>query len=505
VLVVGAGSTGLAAALELARNGVRARIVDRAAAPTTESRGTGLQPRTLELLDLHGIGDELMARGQVNRALAFFRDGREVGAVDFSLAPSRYRGSPALPQSMTEEVLRRTLAGYGIEVEWDREVVALAVAPDGVTVQMRGGEHQTAEARCAWLVAADGAGSTVRRLLGVPFDGVSYPERWGLMDADLDWPLTPDRVRVFRSSGSPEQFVTVPLGGRRYRLQTDGLNAAGDVAPTVAEMQDRLDAHSGQVGRVANPGWTSTFRVHRKLVQRYRSGRVLLAGDAAHVHTPAGAQGLNTGIQDAFNLAWKLAAVLDGLAPEQLIDSYESERRPVAAGVLGLTEGLARDRPELDAIDPEGRRRTAAIVSQCAISYRDGPLGEVPATAHKVAAGDRLPDVTLSHGRLYEALRPGGIIVALLGGDEAQSAGDADRLRPWASHVRVLDLTGRPLTLDAEALPDPDGAVRAALGMARGVVVIRPDAYLAAMCEAPTRPALEALDAALGRLLQRRR
>lgn len=464
VLVVGAGGSGLAAALELAARGVTVRIVDRATGPCTESRGTGLQPRTLELLEMHDATRDLVAAGNPISTMTAFLDQERVMEVDFRLAPSPYP-SIALPQSGTEGVLRRRLAERGVHVEWGTQLTDLAQDADGVDAVLAGGAGDTSTVRADWLVGADGASSTVRDRIGLTFEGTSYAERWGLMDVDLDWDLPDDSVRIFQTSRERGQFIVVPFGGRRYRVQTDQMDANDDGRPTLAGMQERFDRYTRLRGTLSNPVWGSNFRIHRRQVVAYRSGRVFLAGDSAHIHAPAGGQGLNTGIQDGINLGWKLAHVARGLADEALLDTYEQERHPVAAAVLRMTEVLARTPERAGSFDPDDMARRAAVVSQCALTYRDGPLGDpaLPDAGH-LQAGDRVPDVELGDRHLYELLRGRRVVVAVLGGaeDDVQWPGDLA-----VDVVRI-----------GTEVPDPRNGLAAALGVDRGAVVIRPDGHL---------------------------
>ena len=470
VIVVGGGPTGLATALELTRQGAAVRVFDAAPAPNTESRGTGLQARTLELLDLYDASEEILARSNRAKAFVAFRNGAEIGRIDFTLAAPRFGGSPVLPQAITEGILRDRLAAAGVTVEYGVTVKTVDRADDRCTVHATGADGGAIAVDASWVVGADGARSPIRTLLDLPFDGVSYPEGWGLMDATLDWSLPGDVVRVFRGDG-PQQFVVVPLGGDKYRLQLDHRDEAVQAGPPdVAEMQAALDRYAPVPGTIATPTWVSAFRVHRRQIVAYREGRILLAGDAAHIHTPAGAQGLNTGIQDGINLGWKLALVATGKADAALLDSYQDERKPIAAGVLQLAEVLARNPDAMlgdGSVSPE---ILSARVGQLLVSYRDGPLGQqTPAGA--LGAGDRLPDVEIGGTSLYHRLRGGGVTVAVFGGET-----DVGALARFGDAVRIWHV-------DAD---DPDGVFARALGLAQGAAVIRPDIYLGAVVAGAT-------------------
>ena len=469
VVIVGAGPTGLATALELTRQGVAVRLFDQASAANTESRGTGLQARTVELLALYGVSEEILAKSNRAKAFVAFRNGEEIGRINFLLA-APHIGSPVIPQAITESILRKQLATAGIHVEFGVEVHKIDRIKNRCIVHATDRDGCPLEVVASWVVGADGARSAIRTMLDLPFDGVSYPEGWGLMDATLDWSLPNDAVRVFRADG-PQQFVVVPLGGNVYRIQLDH-RAEADTAspPTIEEMQAAFDRYVPVPGRISEPTWQSAFRVHRRQVVTYRDGHVLLAGDAAHIHTPAGAQGLNTGIQDGINLGWKLALVVSEKADEALLDSYQDERKPIAAGVLQLAEVLARNPDAMlgdGSVSPEV---LSARVGQLLVNYRDGPLGQLAQRgAGELVAGDRLPDIEIGNRSLYHYLRSAGVTVAIFGGQT-----DIGPLAAtWGDAIRIWHVD----------LDDPHGVLAATLGLREGAAVIRPDVYLGAIAE----------------------
>lgn len=466
VLVVGAGSAGMATALELRRHNIPVTVIDAASAPQTESRGIGIQPRTLELLDMYGLGEELAARGQRISALAHHLDGVEEGRIDFTPAPSRYNFTISLPQCTTESLLRDRLVEFGVVPLWGHRITRVAQDDAGATVTIDS-PHGELTWRADWVIGADGGRSTMRKLVGLPFDGESYPEAWGLLDVTLDWELPNDVVRVFRLADGPQQFVAAPLGGNSYRVQMDHRPAElADQTPTLEEMQAAFDLFTGHRATLRNPGWASTFTLHRRQVVAYRAGRVFLVGDAAHIHTPAGGQGLNTGIQDGFNLAWKLALVAQGRAEERLLDTYDSERKPIATGVLKLSEILARTpRLLLDdaSLSPEAK---AARIGQLMVNYRDEALGQEARQVPGLVAGDRLPDVDFNGARTYVAMSSGRIALVVVG--DAGSECLNDETRAWVEHSDHVAL--HHLASESQ-LPR-------ALGLLEGAFVIRPDGYL---------------------------
>jgi 2-polyprenyl-6-methoxyphenol hydroxylase-like FAD-dependent oxidoreductase len=463
VLVVGAGPTGLALACELAWRRVRVRIVDAARGPVTTSNALGVMPRTLEQLEPHGIVDAMLRRGLVVPRIDMRIGGRLAASIETALEGSRFASLLVLPQRDTEQLLVERLGELGARVEWqtragdvtvDDECACVTLRPaagdgrseagDGRAKAREGGGERM---RVPWLVACDGVGSTVRDELGIAFEGAAYREAFNLADARIDWPLETGVAHSFLSPAG--LFFAVPLPGEapRFRLiiaEPSGSAAERRPDPDLATLYDWLRERTppgiAERTTIHEPEWTSRFGIQRRVVPSLRHRRVLLAGDAAHVHSPAGAQGMNTGLQDAANLGWKLAAVLRGEAPDALLDSYDAERLPVARAVIGATHGLTSGVTSKTAATLVGRvlggllardavrRRVLATTYGMLVQYRRSPIvaGRArlaplrrvlwpDAQAH---AGDRAPDVVANGTRLYDALlHPGMTLLAFAGGD----------------------------------------------------------------------------------------
>ncbi|MFI0818667.1 FAD-dependent monooxygenase [Streptomyces sp. NPDC021098] len=473
VLIIGAGPAGLTLAVDLARRGVSARIVERGEGLFPGSRGKGLQPRTQEVFDDLGVMAAVRAAGGPYPPMMGWEDDRRLGAFEMIVRNGPTPGTPyhdiwMLPQWRTAEVLYARLRELGGEVAFGAECTGLTQDADGVTARLAHADGSAEDVRAAYAVAADGGRSTVRKALGIGMAGESVdPVPRLVADVALTG-LDRDHWHVWQKAkgGSLSLCPLAGTGLFQAMAQYDDVDAVPDPDP---EAVRRLIAERTHLAAsdVRDVRWASPFRVRAAMAERFREGRVFLVGDAAHIHSPAGGQGLNTGVQDAYNLGWKLGAVLRGGADAALLDSYEEERMPVAAGVLGISTRIHRAGMVGNAKEP---RRTAEV-HQLGLTYRGGALAvdrrQDAATA--LRAGDRAPDApcTLPDGtpfRLFDAFRGPHVTVLALGGAEPPA--------PERASV-VAYRVGGP----APDLLDPDGHLRAGYGD-RGVLVIRPDGYV---------------------------
>lgn len=329
VLIIGAGPVGLTLANELTRRNIRCQIVDRATGPAEHSRALIVHCRTQEFLEQAGLRERVAARAIEVHGMRFNRAHRDLATIPFNLG--RF---PALsiPQQLTEDALRSALAEQGVRVEWGAELTSL-VQEGGNVVAMVDGKPRTA----TYAVGCDGAHSAVRHLLDVPFEGDSLPEILWMADAVLHWDVPPGYVRQFLHPLGLLSAIPMPAG--IWRLATLSSDPSG--TPTHAFFEDAVTRCGGRVPDRMEIVWMSTFRVNCRLAAQYRRDHVFLAGDAAHIHSPIGGQGMNVGMQDAFSLAPKLAATFSG-ANNRILDSYEAERRPVAADVIRANARVAR-------------------------------------------------------------------------------------------------------------------------------------------------------------------
>lgn len=445
VLVVGAGPTGLMLACELALGGVRARLLEERTDTPNITRAFAVHARTLELLDARGLADQVLARG-----VRVYQVAPPGGAMlDLRELPTEYGMVLMVPQSGTETVLQARADELGVQTTRGAEVVGLDQNAGGVTATLASGETLRAD----YLVGCDGAHSAVRRLVGIDFAGKQYETH--ILLADVRLTRAPEDA-LFAKTSDRGVVLIVPFGAGWYRaIAWDRLREQAPLSEPVteAEMRDAFARIAGEDFGMSEMRWSSRFLSERRQARHYRAGRVFLAGDAAHVHSPLGGQGMNTGIGDAMNLGWKLSRAVHGSAPAWLLDSYEAERHPVGASVLALTDafnrlvlGRSAVRRALMALAvgsvvriPRARRLMADRLSGIGIAYArekgDDPL-----------VGRRMADIDCNGTRLYELLR-GGLFVLVTAAPVALDRADV---------VQAVD--SRPELPDA-FLVRPDGYV----------------------------------------------
>lgn len=392
VMICGAGPAGLTLAIDLARRGVPFRLIEKMDRPFSGSRGKGIQPRTQEVFEDLGIIDGVVAAGGTYPRLREYQaDGsyaeRDVAERADPTSAEPYHMALMIPQFLTERLMRERLAEFGHQVEFGYELVGFEQGEDGVTARIVGPAGAEA-VRTRYLIGADGGRSFVRGALDVGFPGKTLGVR--AMVADVALTGLDREVWHQFNDGNMERMVSVcPLAGTDlFQIQAvippegEADLSADGIERMIAERTARNDVN------IQSVAWASTYSMNARIADRYRIGRALLIGDAAHIHPPTGGQGLNTSVQDAYNLGWKLAAVLGG-APDRLLDSYESERRPVAEAMLGLATGL------LDAAK-RGEMRRGREVRQLNIGYPGSPLAlDASGRVGALLAGDRAPDAPL--------------------------------------------------------------------------------------------------------------
>ncbi|WP_433759450.1 FAD-dependent monooxygenase [Nocardia sp. CA-135398] len=511
VLIAGAGPIGLTTAIELRRRGIACRIIDPLLEPPRYAKAVGIQPRTLEVFEGMGVLRQMLDAAIQLRGQILYVNGAEVARMELALPPDIPFEFIGLPQYETERILRDRLTALGTTIERGTRLTTFEQGDEDVrAVLSRADADETVRAR--YLVGCDGAHSTVRKTLGLTFEGAAFDEQYMLGDVELDWSLP--RGYSIRSMHQTDGvtdgvLVCIPLPGRsRYRISMlvpDELASAsvgGDnIAhgfesgrkPELSQLQAVLDRLGPEPTEASELRWSSVFRISHRIVDSYSRGRVFVAGDAAHIHPPTGAQGMNTGIQDAHNLAWKLALAVEGDAATDLLASYDAERRPVGEEVVGRTVRSAREGIGADSTDPDYVLQREA---QLLIDYGDSPIVAESIDEPLPRSGSRAPDAA---GLTRDAVAFDIRLFALLGrvehtiliyADETSTATDLRELEQLADAAKVaahghLDayLIAAPRADVAETiLPlirDTAGKFAQSYSARQGsVFVVRPDGYL---------------------------
>ena len=521
VLVVGAGPVGLTMALELERHGLASRIVDCEEVPSDKSKALVIWGRTLELLEpVEHLVADLQTEGVPAVAASIYGNGQRLVHLEFDRDDTAYPRPLMIPQCDTERVLTRHLADRGVAVE--RSVSLTDFTDDGqrVRAKLRHADGREEIVNCPWLLGCDGAHSTVRKGLGFVFSGECEPNDWMLADVHLEGPLAHDEVSIFWHVLGIVAFF--PIGRDRFRIVADLGHASGSekpADPTLAAVQATIHSRGLSHMRVYDPVWLSGFRIHERKVADYSRGRVFLAGDAAHIHSPAGGQGMNTGMQDVCNLAWKLALVHRGQGRTTLLDTYSLERSAIGEMVLRnasrLTQLATLRNPILQFVRNHVallagkltavQQRAVADLTELAVHYPESPLNGDDAgqswdgTLH---CGDRVPDANLLD---WPARQPTRLLAQLAGTHHRllifPQSNDPEQLAALAHAARSLggefgEQVQAQLVMPAVAtdgltaigfqaggfrsvLIDVDSQVRQRFGI-RGtaIALVRPDGYL---------------------------
>jgi 2-polyprenyl-6-methoxyphenol hydroxylase-like FAD-dependent oxidoreductase len=516
ILIVGAGPTGLVLAIELARRGVPLHLVDRHPEPLRWDRATTVKARSLEVFSGMGLADTFVRRGRIVRGVQLFSGEAKVAFYRFDGLDSPFPFMLSIPEDETERILTEKLEQLGGRVERGVEFVGLEQGDRSVRARLRSLHASERMIEASWVVGTDGLHSAVREAIGDQFDGHDEPSPWGVVDAHLAGWRHPGDFAAAQLE--PPMLYPIPLPKGRWRVFFRPDPKEDDVLATVSA---RLTAMSPGAA-LQDPDEPQLFHTHSRVVRRYRIGRVLLAGDAAHACSPFEGHGMNTGIQDAYNLSWKLALVVSGAAPPSLLDSYEAERRPVAQAVARSgDEAEARvtqqDPSARQALirfltTPEGRQLAATAGAEIAFGYDQSPIVDevVPhagTAARGTQIGFRLGDAASLEGRnrtccLHELIgAPGHTLLLMLGEADPGAVHDglvlasaaAERYRP---HVQAYVVTRNALKhedIPDELLCDPTGALHERLGAEQPCLcLVRPDGHLGLRAEPPSLSALQA-------------
>ena len=515
VLVVGAGPTGLMMASELARHGIKCRIIEKASETSRLSKALAIHARTLEIFENLGIADGFVTRGMKAHGASVYSGSKRIVHFLFNNLDSRYNYALMLPQNETEELLGAHLGSFGVKVERSTELIGISQDADGVTASLQRPDGSEESCRAGYLVGCDGAHSAVRHALNLAFEGAEYAEVFALADIMVDSALPDDEIIGF--AGEKGLVFFFPIAHGRYRMMADVPPPEPQGEPTVQQLQAIIDNQCHIPARLHDPNWTAYFKIHRRQTSSYRVGRAFLAGDAAHIHSPAGGQGMNTGLQDAYNLAWKLAATIKGVVKPAVLDSYTPERHAVGKQVLKMTDTMTRVMELRNPVATTIRDRLISVLSSAEIfrntgarqmseldvNFRDSPIvseyheGVFGAFAvfGGPRAGDRAPDaeglqVNGASRRLFDLLRGDKHTLLLC----ADGTGSGELAQLGSIARQVADKYGKSITTflvtkgGAAAIPgwqgdtviDTTGALRQAYHVAAaGVYLIRPDGYVA--------------------------
>ena len=495
VLIVGAGPSGLAMACALAHLGIPFRILDKNNSPVEGSNATWLQPRSLQFFHLLGVVDAFLKKGHHCQALTLRVRGKPLGRIPFDQNGSTYPYVIVLPQHETEKLLLAHLEQRGGKVERSVTLTHLSQSDTAVKTTLRDASGKEEQATFSWVVGCDGAASTVRNLCQIAFPGAELPGQFVVADTRMDSFLSPHDMHVFFDRETV--CAIFPMGSRRYRICANLHQSHPRKIFTEMEVREVVAERTDTNFNVESVSWISPFWTHSRQVDRMRAGRVFLVGDAAHIHSPAGGQGLNSGIQDAANLAFKLAMVIRGEANEGLLESYQAERHPVVAETIAQSEyftrlvqsrvSIKKKWEALIAPSPAtfpgliGRR-----IAQMDTRYPDSPAICLPGRKETPSApqpGDIAPDIRLAPGKsLYTELQAMRHLVLLFEGQARSAANTLQRQleEQFGQAIKVIRVTHKASD-EPGIIADPEGRLYALYEVATmATYVIRPDAHIVA-------------------------
>ena len=523
VLIVGAGPTGMTAAIELSRFGIPVRLVEKTAEPATTSRAVGVQARTLELFEQRGMAGKMLAAGNKAPGASIHGGGKRIFRLTYSHIDSNYGFTLFISQAETERVLREQLAAQNVPIERSVEMIAFAQAeshgssgrPGTVSATLRHGDGSLEELEASYMISAEGAHSKVRKTLGLDFQGKALEENYALGDFYVDSELAQTDMQIFSSEyGFMGMF---PMGDHRWRVIASNplSEPSKDTKPELDELQKIYDMRAEIPAKFRDLQWSSWFHINSRMTERLQDEQTFLGGDSAHIHSPAGAQGMNTGIQDSINLGWKLAMVMQGKAKNHLLDTYGEDRLPVIHSVLEGTEGLTRligsenstVRAAVSHIAPLivgtefVQTKSTTTLSQIGLNYRESSLSETHEHYGSMRAGDRIPDldVTLLNqphsakqapkpAKLFGLIDPSKFMLLYVNiSDPVALHNEVQKtLAPWQDVINGYQI-GAPDPASSQYKHFTDN-----FGSKPSLVLVRPDSYIGFMAGEDSLPKLVA-------------
>ncbi len=530
VLIVGAGPVGLTMALALSIAGIKYRIVDKAPHRSDKSKALGIHARTLELLESLGVVDTFLQIGKVVHATNIFHGTKKLVHFSFDEIHSPYNFALMVPQSETERILAEELSKRGIEIERESELTNFVQDDESITATLKHPDGREEQIESNWLIGCDGAHSAVRHILKLEFEGSTYDEGFATIDCHVDWKQPEDELNGFVADDGIVFFF--PMGDHRYRVIATGPKHAPEDVLTLEEMQAIVNKRCDQSIPLSNPVWLTWFTINRRSVRQYRSGRAFVCGDAAHVHSPVMGQGMNTGMQDALNLAWKIELVEKGIAAPELLDSYQNERHPIGQSLLKNTDAMTKLVTVRNPVAQQVRNhllpllanqevlqeRACQNLSMVGLNYRHSaivgehresiektlanPIAEIPAWldfAHGPSPGDRAPDCEVhttgasAASTLFEQTRGFEHFALLFSGINSAARSTAalsdfakilEQMRDrYSDFIRTLIVSAGesipPAALESVTLLDKDNSLHHKYGAAHSCLyLIRPDGYV---------------------------
>lgn len=500
VLIVGAGPTGLMMACLLARQGIAFRIIDKKSEHTSASNATWIQTRTIELLDQLGIADRFIKVGHACDGINLYADGKHVSKLSLKNLNSIFPFILMMPQSKTEKLLEEYLNELNHQVERSLELIDVKSDKESAVSSIKHADGRMEIIKTDWLIACDGANSVIREKCGFHFPGKDLTEQFVVADAKIDFSYMPkDEIHFFFDPGTV--LAAFPLGSDKYRLAANLHLDSPRKIFTEREIIEIVQERAHGSYYVTNVEWISMFWIHSKLVKAMRKNTIFLVGDAAHIQSPAGGQGMNTGMQDAYNLAWKLALVIEGKAKPSLLNSYQTERYPVVKEIVEENEHFTKmalfDKnflPKLHTFSQQLAKKEnvkyAAKVgnklTQLDIQYKDSTIIEYGRLTMP-KPGERAPDVFVDHTSLYHFLSSALYTVFLFTGASANEK-KIEKLRNLQKHLeedyshllKTYIVSTKELTNSINVIEDVNGNIHEAYKIKKpAICIIRPDTYIA--------------------------